>query len=144
MLWKWRARRAFKPLLDEHEAALAQVNRGADDWVRWWEVRGERELRCILMTAWDPVGVGDAPEAWDEYDMYAPAVAHRLRDATDDDDEGIECVTEYLNHVERDFMGDLTEERRRANGYLAMDLVAWHEWSYRQEGRPPREWIDDA
>ncbi len=34
----------------------------------------QRELRCILMTAWDPIRVGDAAEAWDEYDEYRPAL----------------------------------------------------------------------
>ena len=73
-----------------------------------------------------PIGVGDAPEAWDEHESYAPGIAHRLRDASDSDD-GAEGVAEFLNHVERDFMENLTEERHRANGYLARSLLAWHE-----------------
>ena len=94
------------------------------------------------MTAWDPIGVGDTPEAWDEYESYAPGVAHRLRDAADWD-EGAASITDYLNHVERDFMGIVPNERRRTNRYLAEQLVAWHEWSFKRRGRPPREWIDD-
>lgn len=140
LLWKWRARRAIGPLLREQRADSERVDGGADDWLRWWRATGERELRCILMTAWDPIGVGDAPEAWDEYDDYAPGVAHRLRDAADPD-EGATHVAEYLNHVERDFMGNLTSERRRANRYLADSLLAWHEWSFERAGRPPQEWI---
>jgi hypothetical protein len=140
VLWKWRARRAVKPIRKEHDAALEQINRGADDWLGWWRSFGERELRCILMTAWDPICVGDAPGAWDEYDEYAPSVAYRLRDGSDAD-AAMQDVEEYLNHVERDFMGrDLTEQRRRANGYLAATLVAWHEWSFRRAGLPPGEW----
>ncbi|HEX2071903.1 MAG TPA: hypothetical protein VHF90_09690 [Thermoleophilaceae bacterium] len=69
---------------------------GTEEWLRWWRHAGERELRCILMTAWDPIGVGDAPEAWDEYESYAHGVVRRLRDATDSD-EGAADVTEYLN-----------------------------------------------
>jgi hypothetical protein len=135
LLWKWRMRRAVKPLLHEHKHALEQVNRGPENWLRWWRGAGERELRCILMTAWDPVGVSEAPEAWDEYDDYAPSVAYRLRDATDDD-VAAQQVEEFLNHVERDFMmGELREERRQANSYLAATLVAWHEWSFRRDGR---------
>lgn len=72
MRWRSRARRAVEPLLEEQKADLERLDRGADEWVRWWRQTGERELRCILMTAWDPIGVGDAPEAWDEYDSYAP------------------------------------------------------------------------
>jgi hypothetical protein len=60
-----------------------------------------------------------------------------LRDATDVD-EAAERVAEYLNHVERDFMKNLTDKRRQANGYLAESLVAWYEWSFEQGGRPPR------
>lgn len=94
------------------------------------------------MTAWDPIGVADAVEAWDEYDDYAPGVASRLRDATDRA-EAIEHVAEYLNHIERDFMGGLEGERRRANAHLAESLVAWHEWSFARAGRPPHEWVDE-
>ena len=141
-MWRWRARRALKPLVREHEADLAQVNRGSEEWRRWWQATGERELRCILMTAWDPVGSGDAPEAWDEYDSYAPGVAHRLRDAANADDAR-ERVADYLDHVERDFMEFLTEERSRANRFLADSLVAWHEWSFERGGRPPHEWLPE-
>lgn len=137
MLWKWRARRAIKPLLEEAEADSEQVDRGTEEWLRWWRGGGERELRCILMTAWDPIGVSDAVEAWDEYDGYVPGVGHRLRDTTDAD-EAAERVEEYLNHVERDFMENLTDKRRQANGYLAESLVAWYEWSFEHGGRPPR------
>lgn len=142
LLWKWRVRRAIKPLVDEQRAEQDLVERGVDEWVRWWRLTGERELRCILMTAWDPIGVGDAPEAWDEYESYAPGLARRLRDATGPDD-GATAVAEYLNHIERDFMENLTEERRRANGYLADSLVAWHEWSFTRGGRAPQDWIDE-
>jgi hypothetical protein len=137
MLSRWRARRDIKPLLEEIEADSEQVGRGTDEWLRWWRGGGERELQCILMTAWDPIGVSDAVEAWDEYNGYAPGVAHRLRDATDPD-KAAEQVTEYLNHIEHDYMGNLTNERRKANGYLAEALVAWYEWSFEQDGRAPR------
>jgi hypothetical protein len=143
LLWKWRARRAIKPLLEEHRADSERVCLGTDEWLRWWRDTGERELRCILMTAWDPIGVGDAPEAWDEYESYAPGVAHRLRDSADSA-EGAKHLAEYLNHIERDFMGDLTKERQRANGYLADSLLAWHEWSFRRGGRPRQDWINEV
>jgi hypothetical protein len=141
LLWRWRARRAIKPIVDEHKAALEQVAHGPDDWLRWWRAIGEPQLRCILMTAWDPIGVSDAPEAWDEYDDYVPGVAYRLRDAKDED-AATERVADYLNHIERDFMDGLPEERARANGYIAAALVAWHEWSFRRGGRPPWESLD--
>jgi len=94
------------------------------------------------MTAWDPIGVGDAPEAWDEYDGYALGIAHRLRDAADRE-AGVKSVAGYVDHVERDLMGILTGEGDRRSGSLAEHLVAWHEWSFERGGRPPREWVDD-
>jgi hypothetical protein len=141
-LWKWRARRATKPIRDEHRAATHRVESGSEEWLRWWRANGERELTCILMTAWDPVGASDVPDAWDEYESYVPAVAYRLRDAPDEH-AAIEQVAEYLDHVERDFMGGLTDERRRSNGYLAGTLVAWHEWSFHHGGSPPHTWLPE-
>lgn len=142
LLWKWRVRRALKPLREEIRGNEQAVALGSEEWRRWWSDIGQRELRCILMTAWDPVGVGDAPEAWDEYDDYADGVAHRLRDASDPD-VAAERVADYLDHIERDFMENLTPQRHQANVYLADTLVAWHEWSFTRGGHPPREWIDE-
>jgi hypothetical protein len=81
------------------------------------------------MTAWDPIGVSDAPEAWGEYDDYAPGLAHRLRDAAHID-EAIDQVAEYLDYVEREWMETLTADHSRKNRSFAETLVAWHEWSY--------------
>jgi hypothetical protein len=94
------------------------------------------------MTAWDPIGVGDVAEAWDEYDSYIGDVALRLREAADDDDVA-QSVAAYLQHLARDFMGLAAGPSARADD-LAAALVAWHEWSFLRGGRPPQEWIDDA
>ena len=102
------------------------------------EEHGERELRCILMTAWDPIGVGDAPEAWDEDDDYMAGVAHRLRD-TEGDDEAAHAVADFLDHIERNYMDGPTSAAQRRNGEVADALVAWHEWSFIEGGRPPRQ-----
>lgn len=37
-----------------------------------------QEIRRILVTAWDPLAVGDSPRLADEYDSYIPAVARLL------------------------------------------------------------------
>jgi hypothetical protein len=139
VLWRLHARRVTGPIGVERKAAREEIERGPGDWLAWWKARGERELRCILMTAWDPIGVGDAAEAWDEYDSYAPGVARRLLEASTPDD-AFDSVQAYLNHVESDFMETLSDERAHENGYLAASLVAWHEWSYQQDGRPPPAW----
>jgi hypothetical protein len=122
---------------DEFRDDEQRVIDGSADWRQWWKQHGERELRCILMSAWDPVGAaGGVPEAWDEYDRYLCGVAHRLRDTADREDAE-QSVAAYLDHVERDFMG-ITPGRQ--NRDLAETLVAWHEWSFLRRGRPPPEW----
>jgi hypothetical protein len=105
--------RAAKPIVDEKAAAWERLEAAPDEWREWWQRRGERELRCILMTAWDPVGVGDVTEAWDEYDI---CLAEPLSDARQvaDEDDAANRVAEYLHHVERDFMGLSRFAQRRS------------------------------
>lgn len=103
-----------------------------DGWRAWWRERGERELRCILMTAWDPIGVGDTPAAWDEYDGYAPQIARALRETVDPDESAAQ-VARHLGDAERR-MEMHTDQSRMANARLARSLVAWHEWSYLRGG----------
>ena len=135
MLWRWHAWRRTKPIRAELRADREQLARGPEDWLGWWRARGQGELRCILMTAWDPIGVSDEPGAWDEYDDYVPGVARRLRDAPDPE-QGAESVLEYLRRVERDFMElEQAPDGRGDISTVAYGLAAWHEWSYRQGGR---------
>jgi hypothetical protein len=112
-----------------------QVDSGSPGWREWWLERGERELRCILMTAWDPIGVGDAPEAWDEYETYALEVARILRETMDPQEAAVR-VAEYLDGVEQDSMELSSGQDRLHNARLAASLVAWHEWSYTRGGLP--------
>ena len=35
-------------------------------------------VKTILREQWDPIGVGDVPEARDEYDRYAPGIVRSL------------------------------------------------------------------
>lgn len=118
------------------------VGRDVEAWRRWWKAHGERELRCILMTAWDPVGAGGAPEAWDEYDSYLFDVAHCLRDAQNPDIASGH-VAACLDRIERDRMEAWTRKRGEANADLAESIVAWYEWSFLRGSRPPHEWIND-
>ena len=114
-----------------------------DDWDAWWRKHGERELRCILMVAWDPVGSAVSAEAWDEYDSYLAHVGAQLRD-TLSDDEAERVVARYLEDVERDAMGLTAGPRRRPDlERIASAIVAWREWSFTHGGRPPGEWPAD-
>ena len=108
-----------------------------DEWRAWWGRHGERELRCILMTAWDPIGVGFDPSAWDEYDEYAFTIARRLYEATDDT-AAHEQVAAVLDGLDAD-LGSAGDMASRRNQSLALALVAWHEWSFVRGGRvsPP-------
>jgi hypothetical protein len=124
---------------DEIDADERALHAGRADWQDWWARTGERELRCVLMTAWDPIGVSDTVEAWDEYDNYLAGVARRLRDIADPD-AAAQSVEEYLRHIERDYIGLETTIGSRET--VSAALVAWHEWSFGHGGRPPHEWID--
>lgn len=72
-----------------------------EEFERWWDETGKRELRELLYWAWDPIGVSDSfPYAVDEYDGYARRIVQALRTST----SGTE-VTAMLESVERDQMG---------------------------------------
>jgi hypothetical protein len=103
-----------------------------EDWRAWWGRYGERELRCILMTAWDPLGVGFEPNAWDEYDDYALTIARRLYEAADAA-SARDQVAAVLDQVEAD-LGSGGEGAARSNRSLALAIVAWHEWSFVRGG----------
>ena len=135
---RWRMKRFIRPLLAEMKADREEVERGPEEWTDWWRRYGQRELRCILMTAWDPIGVADAPEAWDEYDGYAEGVAHRLRDNNAEPEQAAREVADFLLHVERDWIGTGAGAAKAAD--TAEALVAWYEWSYVHGGAPPTTW----
>jgi len=54
---------AMQPCHDELALDAQRLNDGPADWRRWWTEHGEREVRCILMSAWDPVTAGDNSRA---------------------------------------------------------------------------------
>jgi hypothetical protein len=69
-------------------------------------------IHAILLHEWDPIGVGDSPEAHDEYDSYIPTVysilIHHL-------DRG--QLFDYLWQVETQHMG-LRGSRQRTNSIV--------------------------
>jgi hypothetical protein len=85
------------------------------------------------MTAWDPVGAGFEPNAWDEYDDYALDIARKLYEAPDPT-VAREQVALALDAAETDFMGLGSSSRSPSNQHLATVLVAWHEWSFVRAG----------
>ena len=113
----------------------------AGDWLGWWRERGERELRCILMTAWDPLGVASVPSAWDEYDDYLRAVVGPLR-ASAEREQAVDDLADVLEGIERERMA-LPPNPRADYETVAAYLLAWHAWSFDDDGRPPMQWPDD-
>jgi hypothetical protein len=95
------------------------------------------------MTAWDPVGAGFEPNAWDEYDDYALGIARRLYEASDAEVARVQ-VARALDHAESEFMGTDESRRSSSNQRLATVLVAWHEWSFVRAGGASRDGSADS
>ncbi len=58
-------------------------------------------VRAILMRHWDPIGVQNAPEAYDEYDTYARVIVSMLLNGAYDE----AAARAYLEHIAADWMG---------------------------------------
>jgi len=58
------------------------------------------QIRAILMTEWDPIGVSDVPHAADEYDSYIGGVYELLEQG-----ESEESISAYLREIETERMG---------------------------------------
>lgn len=91
----------------------------------WWKRRGAQEMREMLLTLWDPIGVFDAAEAQDEYDSYGGRLARLLADG-----RGKEGLTAALAAA-REQMG---LEPAEEDAWVAEHLLAWHPKS---TGREP-------
>ncbi|PCI10914.1 hypothetical protein COB72_01980 [bacterium] len=70
----------------------------------------------ILYNEWDPIGVNDTPEAFDEYSSYAPGL---LRYAMGGDPE---VVADQLGRITRESMG-LGDGDRQHNLAIAQKLI---------------------
>jgi hypothetical protein len=88
-------------------------------WTGWWEETGSLELRGILLTEWDPLLVGDAPQAQDEYDAYLAPLGSALRAGA-----GRQAVVDYLVDCEQR-MG-FKPSAAQLEG-IAGQIVSWYE-----------------
>jgi hypothetical protein len=59
-----------------------------------------RRIREIFLKDWDPIGIGDDPDAQDEYDMYIMPSYSILRQRPSE-----QALVDYLYWVETDRMG---------------------------------------
>jgi hypothetical protein len=90
-----------------------------EDWHRWWKTSGARELRTLLMTYWDPIGVNGIPEASDEYDTYLGPLAEKLREGAD-----ARAVCQYLSDIQTERMGLPTTPDQLAD--IGERVVGWY------------------
>jgi hypothetical protein len=94
-----------------------------EDWHRWWKTSGAQELRGLLMTYWDPIGVNGIPEASDEYDSYLGPLAKKLREGAD-----AHGVCEYLSEIQSKSMeipatpDQLTDVGERVARWYAVEM----------------------
>jgi hypothetical protein len=89
-------------------------------WAQWWQRVGERELRSVTMSGWDPIGVADEPLAASEYDNYLAQIVERLRaEVTTDDLAGYLADVRASMGLERDVPRDLAAARRMREWYAA-------------------------
>jgi hypothetical protein len=56
-------------------------------------------IRLVLWNDWDPVGVNDMPENWDEYEDYVPPILQCLAAGGD-----VEQIARLLKHFRTDYM----------------------------------------
>lgn len=72
-----------------------------EQFASWWRQTGEHELRQVLFWRWDPIGVSEYfPNTADEYDGYAPQIAHALRGEASDEE-----LAQLILGLEHDAMG---------------------------------------
>lgn len=96
------------------------------EWNSWWETEGRRELRALLMSDWDPIGVNGIPQAHTEYDSYLDPLASLLRDGANGD-----RVAGYLADVAGKQMGlpinsgQLSDVANRVIGWYADEMQRW-------------------
>lgn len=59
-----------------------------------------KAIHDILIKEWDPIGVGDVPEAQDEYDSHISVIYRLLNEGYDDLE-----IARHLEHIETEWIG---------------------------------------
>lgn len=76
------------------------------------------DVKGILLKEWDPIGVGDSPEADDEYDSYVKDISRMLRDG-----KSVDELYNYLRWIEVEHIGlDGDELHTRTITHRLMNL----------------------
>ena len=77
------------------------MQKGGGEFWKWaFSDAATEELRSLIMTCWDPIGVSVFPEAADEYNAYLPMIFAALGSGRD-----AQWLQERLSEVRTDTMG---------------------------------------
>lgn len=82
--------------------------------------RNRMRVRALFLRDWDPIGIGEVPECWDEYDAYVNEAYVMVMDRG----ASVEAVAAFLLDVERRQMELLPGKPDRVRR-VAEALVAW-------------------
>ena len=88
----------------------------------WWKKRGGAGIRKLLMERWDPIGVGDMPEAAGEYDSYVGTIGRMLREGAKSEE-----LSAYLTRVRTERMGLNHPDIKPREPAVSTLLVEWYE-----------------
>jgi hypothetical protein len=86
----WNVVQAFRRTRpgSAHQTSLkSRITEQGNDWIRG-------EIRQVLMTHWDPIGVKDEPAAQDEYDIYIGGLLDLLLKGASD-----RQISRYLSDI---------------------------------------------
>ena len=79
-------------------------------------------IHDVLVNEWDPIGIGDVPEAQDEYDSYIPVIYRLLNECRDD-----VAIARHVELIETESIGRQSggeqnlQIARRLREVVAMD-----------------------
>jgi hypothetical protein len=76
-------------------------------------------LKALLWEAWDPIGVNDNPDAFGEYDSYAPQIQAMLERGADADE-----IARHLSWIVTDYIGLSADDQHSLA--IARKAVAAH------------------
>jgi hypothetical protein len=88
-------------------------------WYQWWKQRGSLELRELLLSEWDPIGVRDADGPDDEYDGYLGQLGGLLRQGLD-----VGTIAEYLASAEHHMGFDTQPDQPQK---VAEHILDWYD-----------------
>jgi hypothetical protein len=100
------------------------------EWREWWNAEGRDQLVRQLLEDWDPIGIGAAAEAADEYEDYASELGRMLRSGSPPEE-----IARHLAQIESEQMG-LDERDPEELLPVSRKLIAWYETAANPQAVP--------